>query len=78
MTDTGSPKVIQIGALDMQVCVPTDWSDEQVIEFANRENPCGTTGGWFIRKKGSKYLQGAPERRQCEERAGYVHIMLDA
>lgn len=71
-------EVTRRGALSMQVCVPTDWTDDQVKEFANRENLCGTTGGWFVRKDGDKALNGDPERMPCEGRAGHVHIMLDA
>ena len=65
-------EVTRIGGLDMQVCVPEDWSDEQVIEFAERENP------WFIRREESEFLAGAPERTPCEQRDGHVHITLDA
>lgn len=71
-------EVTQRGILDMQVCVPKDWTDEQVKVFAGDENPCGTSGGWFIRKEGNEYLSGAPERVSCAERDGYVHIMLEA
>lgn len=62
----------------MQVCVPRDWSDDQVREFANRENPCGTTNGWHIRREGSESLAGCAERVQCEQASGNVHVMLDA
>ncbi len=73
-----SAEVTKRGALDMQVCVPVDWTDEQVKEFADLENLCGTTGGWFIRREGDKALAGCAERVPCKDRAGYVHIMLDA
>ena len=73
-----SAEVTQRNVLDMQVCVPTSWDDAQVLAFASVENPCGTQGGWFIRQEGSRLLCGAPERRPCAEREGYVHIMLDA
>lgn len=62
----------------MQVCVPRDWADEQVLEFANQSNPAGTENGWSIRKAGDKALADDPERNPCAERYGYVHIMLDA
>ncbi len=71
-------EVTKIGALDMQVCVPEDWSDAKVLGFADRENPCGTENGWFIRREGDDGLAGDPERRLCTERANHVHIMLDA
>jgi len=66
------------GVLDMQVCVPADWTDEQVVEFANASNPCGTEAGWHIRREGSDLILGDPERGPCNEVAGKVHIMLDA
>lgn len=72
------PQVTREGFLDMQVCVPADWTDEQVKTFADAQNPCGTENGWGIRKEGSPYLAGKPERNPCAERQGCVHIMLDA
>ena len=77
---TESPEVTQTHIFDMQVCVPEDWTDEQVVEFANTQNPCGTKGGWEITREGDKYLAGAPERVACEEeaRTGFVHVMLHA
>ena len=71
------PVVIRRGALDMQVCVPGDWSDDKVERFAERENPSGTNG-WHIRREGDPGLSGDPERVQCMSRKGFVHIMLDA
>jgi len=71
-------EVTRRGAFSMQVCVPADFTDEQVKEFADRENLCGTENGWFVRKAGDKALNGDPERQPCESRAGHVHIMLDA
>lgn len=69
--------VTRRGVLDMQVCVPEDWTDKQVKRFANQMNPCGTSGGWFIRTD-PKLLIGFPVRNPCDERKGFVHIMLDA
>lgn len=66
------------GVLGMQVCVPRDWSDERVREFANSENICGTTSGWQICRQGSRMLGSDPERAACGQREGFVHIMLDA
>lgn len=71
-------EVTRTGALDMQVCVPIDWTDAQVKEFADHENFCGTAKGWIIRKQGDPALAGAPERQPCADRPGCVHIMLDA
>lgn len=73
-------EVTKRGILDMQVCVPEDWKDSQVVDFAEQENPCGTTNGWFIRRQGSKFLGGSDERVPCEDktRPNNIHIMLDA
>lgn len=70
--------ITKVGVLSMQVCVPTDWTDEQVTNFANQENLCGTTSGWVIRKQGDKGLAGHDERVPCSSVADHVHIMLDA
>lgn len=71
-------EVLRMGALDIHVCVPTDWSDDQVTRFAERECPCGTTWGWQIRRTGNEALVGMPERNPCALREGFVHIILDA
>lgn len=70
--------VTRNGVLDIQVCVPTEWTDKEVTQFANRGKICGTAAGWVIRKEGDEALRGDPERVPCEERSGFVHIMLDA
>jgi len=71
-------EVTRTGGLNMQVCVPATWNDEQIIGFAESNNPCGTTHGWGIRREGSASLAGMPERNPCSSRDGYVHVMLDA
>ena len=71
-------EVTRRGGLDCQVCVPTDWDDYAVKQFADRENLCGTEHGWHIRKEGDKHLAGDAERVPCRSRSGFVHIMLDA
>ena len=70
-------EVSRYGAIDMQVCVPDTFTDADAIEFAETYNPSGTSG-WSIRREGSKWLSGHPERIACSDRAGCVHIMLDA
>jgi hypothetical protein len=71
-------EVTRFGFLDMQVCVPEDWPDNNVITFAEKEYPCGTSYGWHIRREGDEALLGQPERNPCAKREGFVHIMLDA
>jgi hypothetical protein len=71
-------KVTKMGFWSMH-CVPKDWTDEQVVSFAEKEYPCGTTNGWQIRRQGDKALAGCDERVQCEGkgREDRVYLMLD-
>ena len=73
-----SASVTQCGLLDMQVCVPSEWTDDQVLVFAASKNPCGTENGWAIRRQGADGLGGDDERVKCEALPEHVHIMLDA
>lgn len=73
-----SAEVTRRGLLDMQVCVPEHFTNGDVRDFAERAYPCGTENGWQIREDGDAALAGAPERVKCQDRAGHVHIMLDA
>lgn len=73
----GQPEVTRRGALDMQVCVPETFTDDEVVAFANRENMCGTENGWQIRRQGDKALGNDQERVCCTQRTGFVHLMLD-
>ena len=72
------PEVTRRSLLCMQLCVPSEYTNIQVLDFAEKENPCGTTNGWFIRLHGDKSLNGCDERVPCEKRVVFVHIMLDA
>ena len=72
------PTITKCSLFSLQVCVPSDWTDEQVLVFTEKEMLCGTTTGWSIRKKGDKLLQGCPERNPCAKHEGFVHIMVDA
>jgi len=72
------PETIRHGPLDMQVCVPQNFTDRKILDFANTDNLCGTKHGWFIRKEGHEFLRGMPERVPCAERKTCVHVMLDA
>jgi len=70
------PEVTREGCLNVQVCVPESWTDQQTEIFVNKEYPCGTSLGWFVRKD-LKLLNGDPERNPCSDKEGYVHIMMD-
>ena len=70
-------QVVRRSLLSLQVCVPRDWSDSQVAEFANTTDPTGIDSQWAIRREGDSALSGDPERVQCESHADRVHVMLD-
>jgi hypothetical protein len=71
-----SAQVVRTGLMDMQVCVPKDWSDEQAEQFANGSRPTGLDHGWKLREAADRAQNGAPIRVQCEQDAANVHIML--
>jgi len=71
-------EVVRSGVLSIQVCVPKSWPDDYVLNFAETENPCGTTNGWHIRRHGDESLGGCDERVQCSSIEENCHIMLDA
>jgi hypothetical protein len=71
-------QILRRGVLSCQVCVPASWTDEQVKEFADDHNLCGTSHGWQIRKEGDRRLAGDPERATCSDDPSFVHVMLDA
>ena len=73
-----SAQVTKAGFLSMQVCVPAEWTDNQIKDFAYRDNPCGTSNGWIIRRTGDDALAGASERVTCLKLNDHVHVMLDA
>lgn len=72
------PSITKAGLLSMQVCVPKEWTDNEVKNFAEGQNPCGTMNGWQVRKEDNELLEGQPERVNCAEREGFVHVLLDA
>ena len=77
MTTETTAAVTRRRGLSMQVCVPRNWTDEQALTFAERENPCGTENGWSQRRQGDEALGGADERVQCADRPDHVHISYD-
>ena len=76
---SSEPMVTRMRLCSLQVCVPKDYTDEQVEEFANRDSPTGIKSDWRIRKQGDPMLDGDAERVPCgdESRKDCCHIMLD-
>lgn len=70
------PSIIRAGLLTIQCCIPKEFTDQQTVDFVEKINPCGTTGGWHIRKEGNIF--GSPERVECAKDNNNVHVLLDA
>jgi hypothetical protein len=84
MNEDRRPTVVQTGPLHMQVCVPQEYTDNQVEIYANYISPCGTTEGWKIRRNlGAvvdidKVQSDYFERVECGEKPRFVHVLLEA
>jgi hypothetical protein len=70
------PQIIRSVGLPMQLCVPDEWTDEQVIAFAEKENPAGTENGWVVVKDGDPILKGAKSRLTCGSDGDNIHIVV--
>lgn len=70
MTDI-QPEVITDTGLSMKVCVPEEWTDEQVVEFGESQSGIETECGWKI-----QYKDTDQERIACQDRPGTCHIVL--
>lgn len=66
------PEIVRWSFASMQVCVPEDYDDETITEFANRNHPTGITSKWSIRTDGPD-----PVRVTCATRRGCVHVVLE-
>lgn len=65
------PTLLQMqGLLHLQLCVPGEWTDEQVVDFAEQEQPCGSSGGWSV-NLGAK-------RVPCADGGGMIHVIVSA
>jgi len=64
-------EILRIGMLAMQVCVPEEWGDDTIEEYANDANPAGTMHGWTVRKDGPD-----PYRVTCQHNVDYIHVVL--
>ncbi len=74
--DKPRPSIIRTSPLLIQVCVPEEWNNEQIVEFANTKHPAGTSNGWMVVKDGHDLLSGDPERVRCAKYPNYIHVLL--
>lgn len=73
-----TPEIIKQRAMGMQLCVPEDWSQDDILRFAEKEAPCGTTNGWFLCDDGHPSLGDSPARVPCAQQDGFVHVVVVA
>lgn len=70
--------IIKEGVFALGVCVPADWTDEQISQWATKVYHCGATSGWHVRKEGDRLItEDSPERGVCEKDPSRVHVVLD-
>ena len=69
-------QIIRIGFFQMQLCVPKEFSDKEIIEFAERENPAGTQNGWILARDGDEILGGDSARVQCVDIEDNIHVVV--
>lgn len=67
------PEIVRWSLLSLQVCVPEEYTDEAVTEFANKNQPTGLDHDWQIK---TDYENPANIRVPCESRRGCVHVVL--
>ena len=63
------PMVIRFNLLNCQVCVPKQYTDEEVEAFVNKDMPTGIGSEWKIHRT-------EPVRVACEQDFDNVHIVL--
>lgn len=70
-------QIINMAGLAVQVCVPASWTGREIIAFAERHYPSGTTNGWQLCLEGNPGLLGAPECVPCENCDDKFHVLLE-
>lgn len=67
-----------LGIASMIVCCTKDATDEEILDFCNRNNLCGTSRGWCqVVRKDKKYPQRDPVACQDEDGRERFHIIVD-
>lgn len=71
------PELIGSRLVSVQVCVPDNWSNDQVIDFVQRMPVSWEKEAWEVRKDGDVLLCGHPAKTPCKKKPGYIHMFLD-
>lgn len=70
-----NPIVVTRTLLAVEVCVPLDWNEDQIVAFANHSDPCKRED-CRVRYRGPKARRHA-SKVPCACRQGYTHVTLD-
>jgi len=66
----------------MRLCVPEDWTDSQIADFAESRNPCGAFNGWYVAQAGDEALRNPSTKKMtepriaCADQQGMVHVVV--
>lgn len=68
-----SPSVAKAGLTWLRVCVPREWTNDQIESWANANVATGISSLWQVRTRGE-----GSERVNCNDHGpDFVHVMLD-
>jgi hypothetical protein len=72
--------ILRIGLDTMRICVPKDWTEEQILAWAKAQEPMTIRDSefpsWKICRNGCAALAGTEERIVCEASPDHVHHLL--
>lgn len=68
-----NPTVLNQNVFSLQLCVPKDWSNDQILKWVETVNPCGTKAGWQIVNEPDR--KGNPARNPC---ADMIYLVVEA
>ncbi len=63
------PNVVRRSLVNIQVCVPNEYTKDQIEEFINTEEPTGIQSSWR--------LDESVARVTCASCNGNVHVILE-
>lgn len=74
--EEGQPAVVRSSLLWMQVCVPKDWSEEQITNWANINSPTGISSQWELTTLGHALEHGYERCAQCDRFGSHHHMLM--
>ena len=68
--------VLRMNLCGLRVCVPREWSNDEITDFANTERPTGIKSCWVVAENGASVLGGDQARIRCADDREKVHVVL--